>query len=184
MSKNSKVFQLVEFVLWQNAYALPINSVQEIIKLIEIIYIPKAPTFVEGVINLRNKIIPIIDLKKRFGLNNNDDNIVEINSHISLPTNSSNGKYTSETLKKSKRIIICEISSQLVGLIVDHVNQVIDVEESQFEERPAITSGIDQEFIKGMIKHKNKIIIILKPENILLNTEISMLEDINKQKIA
>ncbi|MBF0360928.1 MAG: chemotaxis protein CheW [Oligoflexia bacterium] len=159
MSKNSKILQLVEFVLHGNSYALPIQNVQEIIKLIEIVNVPKAPTFVEGVINLRDKIVPVIDLKKRF----------------SLKAKSIDNSTMSSNTDNSSRIIISDISNYTVGLIVDHVHQVIDVDESSFEKKPDITTSIDQDFIAGMVKHKNKIIIILNPLKILTSSETSNL---------
>ncbi|MBF0298989.1 MAG: chemotaxis protein CheW [Oligoflexia bacterium] len=161
MSKNIntiKILQLVEFVLGNDTYALPLNNVQEIIKIVEIIYIPKAPSFVEGVINLRDKIVPVIDLKKRFDIKNN---LNEDNNKIKI--------------KASSRIIISEIASHTIGLIVDHVKQVINVEESHFENKPEITNSIDQDFIEGMLKYNNKIIIILNPNKILSSSETNNL---------
>lgn len=153
MSTQTRILQLVEFLLGKDYYTLPITNVQEIIKIVEIVHIPESPDFVEGVINLRGKIVPVVDLKKKFA----------------LPTMQCTSK---------SRIIIAEMSSQIVGLIVDDVYQVINIEESYLEARPAITVTVNRDFIQGVIKYENKMLIALDANKILTPLESEKLKDV------
>ncbi|EIW00938.1 chemotaxis protein CheW [Thermoanaerobacter siderophilus] len=141
--------QLVSFLVDGIECAFPIEDVREIIRPTEIIAVPKAPDFVEGVINLRGTIVPVIDLRKKFGLKeeNRDDR---------------------------NRIVIVEISGRHTGLIVDSVKEVLKVGHSQIEDTPEILMDeIDQRFIKGIAKFDgaNRMIILLSVEEVLSGKE-------------
>lgn len=136
--------QLVVFGLADELYGLDIFDVREVIKDAPITKIPNAPEFVEGVVNLRGKIIPVIDLKKRFGIGRGEKS-------------------------KDTRIIIVDISRKEAGLIVDSVDEVITVDDNSIEPAPPVTT-INAAFIEGLAKKEDKLIILIKL-NLLLDAE-------------
>ncbi|MBP7791579.1 MAG: chemotaxis protein CheW [Candidatus Goldbacteria bacterium] len=146
--------KVVGFKLKEEEFAFDIMKVIEIIKLKEITEVPTAPDFIEGVINLRGKIIPIIDLRKRFN--------VDI-----------------EERDKNYRIIIVEISqSQNVGIIVDEVTKVFSVTDEQTMPVPQTVSQAGGKYIESIIKIDDRIIILLDVEKIFTESEKIELNDI------
>ncbi|NPV26096.1 MAG: chemotaxis protein CheW [Firmicutes bacterium] len=142
--------QLVVFALKSGnstcEYGVPITQVQEINRLTNPTKLPKVPSFVEGVINLRGKVIPVIDLKKRFDL--------EI------------GEYTDDT-----RIIVVEIDGHTVGIIVDEVTEVLRLATSQIEPPPSIIGGIAADYLKGVGKIGERLLVLLDLHKILTESE-------------
>ncbi|OHD13065.1 MAG: hypothetical protein A2086_04015 [Spirochaetes bacterium GWD1_27_9] len=138
--------QLILFTLGKGNYGIPIENVFEIKKMEEITVVPKAPKFIEGVINLRGNVIPVIDLRKRFGMDK-----VEIS--------------------KKTKIIIVEIGKRQFGLIVDAVAEVVTLSNDQIEQSLPTVSGLKAEFINGIGKLNDKLIIILEISRILQSTE-------------
>lgn len=146
--------KVVGFKLKEEEFAFDIMKVIEIIKLKEITEVPTAPDFIEGVINLRGKIIPIIDLRKRFN--------VDI-----------------EERDKNYRIIIVEIGqSQNVGIIVDEVTKVFSVTDEQTMPVPQTVSQAGGKYIESIIKIDDRIIILLDVEKIFTESEKIELNDI------
>jgi purine-binding chemotaxis protein CheW len=137
--------QLVIFRLAKEEYGLPITKVQEINHLLPITKLPQTPSFMEGVINLRGRIIPIIDLRKRFQLSLADYN-------------------------DNTRIIIVEVSGETVGIVVDEVAEVVRLPESSIEPPPP-TFILDAEYIEGLGKIESRLIIILNIDRILTTHE-------------
>lgn len=148
--------KLVVFELADELYGLDIFYVREIVKDTPVTRIPRTPDFVEGVVNLRGKIIPVIDLKKRFGFEK--------------------GEKTQET-----RIIIADISGQEVGLIVDSVKEVGTVDESSIEAAPDITK-VNAAFVEGLAKKDDKLIIIIKLDMLLQVEEQEMLKNVSQDE--
>ena len=146
--KINQETQYVEFSLANEEYAISIDLVQEIIMPQKTTHIPKSPSFIEGVINLRGHIIPIIDGRKRFNIKVSDS--------------------TSET-----RIVILELKGHSVGLIVDAVSEVVNLNSKNIEPSPIDMEGND--FILGIGKYKNKLLILLNPSNILDSKETEIL---------
>lgn len=142
--------KLVVFGLAGELYGLDIFDVREIVKDTPVTRIPQAPDFVEGVVNLRGKIIPVIDLRKRFGF--------------------ARGEKT-----KDARIIIADIAGQEAGLIVDSVKEVAAVEENTIEPAPDVTT-VNAAFMEGIAKKDDKLIIIIKLDLLLKVEEQEMLE--------
>jgi purine-binding chemotaxis protein CheW len=139
--------KVVGFKLKDEAFAFDIMKVVEIIRLKEITEVPTAPAFIEGVINLRGKIIPIIDLRKRFK--------VEITDR--------DRKY---------RIIIVELmKNQLVGVIVDEVEKVIQVKEDQVLPAPPTVTEAGGRYIESIIKIDDRIIVLLDIDRIFSESE-------------
>ncbi len=147
------MLQLVSFKLRDEEFAVDILQVQEIIRLQDITNVPNAPAFVEGVINLRGRVIPIIDLRKRFAL--------ESAEHSA-----------------STRIIVVMIDNVTVGLIVDEVSEVLRIPEDTVEPPPPIVAGIESDYIKGVGKLEDRLLILLDLGKILSRKEKSSLEKV------
>jgi purine-binding chemotaxis protein CheW len=129
-------FQVVVCQLGDESFGLDIGSVYEIIRFQQCTAVPAAPSFVDGVINLRGRIIPVMDLSSRFGMSR------------------------SETTK-STRIIVAGESGLRVGLVVDAVTEVLMVAEEAVEATPQVASGYDSAYIRGIAKLGEELVILL-----------------------
>lgn len=140
--------QFVAFRLGQEDYAVPILQVQEIIRSENITWLPRKPAYVLGVINLRGEIIPIIDLRTKFGLK------------AILAT-------------RTTRILVTQINGRLVGLVVDLVHEVLDVAENQIDLEPEILHADRRlaRYVKGMAKVEKHIYVILDLQRVLTKEE-------------
>jgi purine-binding chemotaxis protein CheW len=119
--------QIVIFELGPEFFGVDIATVQSIIKIQPITKLPHTPEFVEGVTNLRGKVLPVIDLRRRFG-------------------------FVAEEVEKNNRIIVVSVNQIEVGMIVDEVSEVVTVPEGAVEPAPAIATTVDSAFIKGIAK--------------------------------
>ncbi|GAB1372126.1 chemotaxis protein CheW [Candidatus Kapaibacterium sp.] len=149
------ILQLVSFNIGEEEFGVDILKVQEIIRLVEITRVPNAPDFVEGVINLRGKVIPVIDLRKRLGLS-------------SIAANS------------DTRIVVVEIDTKIIGFLVDCVNEVLRISKSITEPPPAIIAGIDADYITAIGKLEDRILILLDLEKILTTTDRNELNSLDE----
>ncbi|WP_447971906.1 chemotaxis protein CheW [Nitrospira sp. M1] len=136
------LLQLVSFHVGEEEFAIDILGVQEIIRVVELTPVPNAPYFVEGVINLRGKVIPILDLRSRFGL---------------PPTDRTN----------DTRIIVVEITKTVLGFIVDSVEEVLRLPESLIETPPSTGRGGSAEFHKGVGRVNGRLLMLLDLGQIL-----------------
>lgn len=141
--KSDTFFHLVTFNLMKEEYGVEISTVQEIIRAADITPVPGAPSHVRGVINLRGKIIPVVDLRRRFSLPEAD--------------NSDN-----------QRIVVVELGSKRIGMLVDSVSQVIKIPVGVVEEMPDEAINVDENYIKGVGKLDSRLIIILDLNRSLL----------------
>ena len=146
--------QVVSFHLGSEEYGVDISQVQEIIRMVEITHVPRAPRFMEGVINLRGQLIPIIDLRTRFGMQR--------------------GEQT-----KSTRIVVTEIGSKRVGIVVDSVSEVINIPLEQVENAPDMIAGVGTEYIQGVGKVNERLIILLDLTMVITGEEKQQLESID-----
>ena len=144
--QTEELLQLVSFNIGQEEFGLDIQSIQEINRMVDITRVPNAPEFVSGVINLRGKVIPIIDLRKRFG-------------------------FPSKEYDKNTRIIVVELNGMVVGFIVDAVSEVLRIPKSITEPPPSIVAGIGSEYITAVAKLENRLLILLDLERILKDKE-------------
>ncbi len=135
-SAASDELQLVSFTIGSEEFGVDILKVQEINRTVEITRVPQAPHYVEGVINLRGKVIPIIDLRKRFGL--------ELKEH-----------------DKNTRIVVVDIDGNVMGMIVDSVSEVLRLPANTIEPPPELATGINAEYIKGVAKLEDRLLIFL-----------------------
>lgn len=146
--------QVVTFTLAGEEFGVPILEVREIIRMTDITPVPKAPPFVEGVINLRGQIIPVVDLRKRFGI------AAEIN-------------------EATTRIIVIEVNENVLGLIVDAVDEVLRIPADTISPPPALVAGgIGSEYIRGISHFNNKMIILIEMGRVFTHNEIDKLGDV------
>lgn len=153
VAAKAKPGKYITFTLAGEDYGLFILSVKEIIGMMNITRVPKTPDFVRGVINLRGKVHPVIDLRKRFGLEPKDDDA-------------------------RTPIIIVEVSlgsnSTFLGIVVDSVSEVINVEASQLEETPTFGVDLETDFILGLAKIGQKVLTLLDIDRILTSRQLVM----------
>lgn len=147
--------QLVSFHLGNEEFAIDILNIQGINRMMDITRIPNAPDYIEGIINLRGKVIPIIDLRKKLGL---------------LPF-----ERTNET-----RFIVMETQNRIVGYIVDSVNEVLRIRRDILEPPPSFISGIDTEYITALGKMNDRLLIILDLEKIVDDNEKNEISSLNE----
>ncbi len=144
--------QIVTFKVGEEEFSVSILKVQEIIRMSEITKVPKSPEFVEGVINLRGRVIPVLDLRKRFGLP-----LIERGNDA--------------------RTIVVDSGGKVVGLIVDSVTEVLRLQASTIEPPPDIVGGgVDSEYIDGVGKLENRLVILLNLDKVLTVTEVNQLD--------
>lgn len=153
-SQQDVVEQFLTFMLSGKIYGLDILNIKEIIEYDELTEVPLTPDFISGVINLRGSVVPVVDLSHRF---------------------------TGESIVPGKRtsIIILEVENDdlkiEIGITVDIVNEVLDVNSSEVEPPPALGNQIKTDFISGMAKVDGKFLILLNVENVLSIDELSMI---------
>ena len=145
--------QYVSFVLDDEEYGIEIMKVQEIIRFVQLTRVPHSSEFVEGVLNLRGRVIPVVDLRKRFGL-------------------------TEHERDRSTRIVVVEVSGRTIGMIVDGVSEVIHIEASEIEPTPPLCSKVDAEFIHGMGKVDDRLMILLDIDRILTSDEQAVVSEL------
>ncbi|MGI6364559.1 MAG: chemotaxis protein CheW [Bacillota bacterium] len=143
--------QYVVFQLEDELYGVEILQVRGIEKMLPLTRVPNAPSFVKGVCNLRGSVIPVIDLKKRLGL-------------------ASTGEVS------DAKIIIVNVGKQVVGMTIDAAADVVSLDSNQVEPSPTLVSGIDAQFISGVAKVSNRLLIILDMERILTADQIDDLK--------
>lgn len=147
--------QMISFDVGGDDFGIDIHAVKEVIRLGEITPLPRAPSFLKGVINLRGDVIPIIDLREKFGL--------------------AGQAYTDMT-----RVIVAELGEKSVGMVVDRVSHVIRVAPDQIEAAPAWLGGLTEEFVRGVARVDRRLIVLLNVDTILTTDE--MLEIVRSQK--
>lgn len=146
---EKKVLQLVVFQLGEEIYGIDIAEIVEIIPMQAITHVPGTAAFVEGVINLRGRIIPIINLRKRLGLSSQD-----------------NGKAT--------RIIVVEVRPDTIGMIVDAVKEVLHLDTSNIEPPSPVVASVDTEYIRGVGKLPDGLLVLLDLERVLAREKKDM----------
>lgn len=147
--------QLVVFSLFDEEFGLDIKQVREIIKLPSITKLPHVSSFIEGVTNIRGDIIPVISLRKRFS-------IADIEASITT------------------RVIIVDLDNSQVGLIVDAVTEVLRLPQSAIEPPPRSVAGLKAEYLKGVGKIDDRLIILLEVNKILTTDEQIELKDMGE----
>lgn len=150
-----KEIQVVGFRIGRETFGLPISIVREIVRVPEVTSVPNAPDYIEGVINLRGRIIPIVDLRKRFGQKS-----VEAN--------------------KKNRIVVVEIGPRAFGLIVNSASEVLRIPPSEIEEPNNVFQEGELDFVTGVGKLRGRLVILLDVSKILKRGELNQIEEIAK----
>jgi len=127
----------------QQFYALDIMCIKEIIRPLPIVAVPKAPDYVDGVINLRKAVIPVVDLRSRFGLEK------------------------AQQESRGQRIVICAIDGRIVGLLADEVTEVVSCLPSDVRPTPYYLSGAEAEFFPGVCRKGDQLMMLLDPRKLL-----------------
>jgi purine-binding chemotaxis protein CheW len=150
---SGKTLQVVSFALGSEEYGVDIAQVQEINRMVTITRVPRAPQFMEGVINLRGQLIPIIDLRTRFGMERAERT-------------------------KNTRIVVTEIGSKRLGMVVDSVSEVLRIPVEQIEDAPDLVAGVDTEYIRGVGKLDDRLIIMLDLARVISAGEKTALQEL------
>jgi len=147
-SATGEMKQLISFTVGAEEYGLELLRVKEVIRMRQITWLPKAPSCVKGIINLRGDIIPIVDLRERFGLQPQEQTAMT-------------------------RVIVVEVEGMPVGMVVDSASQVVRVPADQFDPPPTVMGGASREFITSVGKMGDKLVIMIDVDRILSIEEMS-----------
>ncbi len=150
--QKEKEYQLVVFTLGQEEFGVDISQVREIVRVVQITYLPKAPTFIEGVVNLRGQVLAVIDLSKRIGV-------------------------PSKERGENTRIIVVEVGENTVGMIVDSVSEVLRLSSEFVEDVPSLVeTEVPEHYIRGVGKLKDRLLVLLDLNKILTPGEFQLVE--------
>jgi purine-binding chemotaxis protein CheW len=150
---TDEIIQLVSFKIGKEEFGVDILKVQEIIRMMKITRVPNSPDYVDGVVNLRGKVIPVVDLRKRLRMEMKERD-------------------------KNTRIIVVELESKTIGFIVDEVSEVLRIPQNITEPPPKMVSGIDSEYITAVGKLEDRLLILLDLEKVFTNEEQAELETV------
>jgi purine-binding chemotaxis protein CheW len=146
VSSNAQLLQLVSFSVAAEEYGLDILRVQEIIRTQPLTRVPNLPDYVEGVINLRGKVIPVVSLRRRLGLD-------------------------SASPDKNTRIVVVDVHAQTLGFIVDAVSEVLRIRADTVEPTPRIGT-VEREYISGVCKLESRLLLMLDLERLMNEAEV------------
>jgi purine-binding chemotaxis protein CheW len=146
--------QIVGFMLGDGHYGLDIMGVEEIIRMLDITPVPRAPSFVEGIINLRGRIIPVVDLRKRLNISPSPES-------------------------GSTRVVVMKVDERRLGFLVDKVEEVMDLPVNTIGDAPGISSGAAQHYVEGVARTHKGMIILLDILKIFSPEEHQQLQDLN-----
>lgn len=150
-NESNELLQLVSFKISNEEFGVDILCVQEINRMLQITKMPNTPEFIEGVINLRGRVIPVLDLRVKLGMQRIEHD-------------------------KNTRIIVVELKGKTIGFIVDEVSEVLRIPKSITEAPPEMVGGIDSDFITSIGKLDDRLLILLDLEKILTTSEFNVLE--------
>lgn len=151
----SNDLHIVGFRVGTETFGVPITCVHEIVRVPEITNVPDSPEFVEGVINLRGKIVSVVDLRKRFGE-------TQIDPH------------------KKNRVIVVESDNKLVGLIVDAASEVLRIPQADIEPPPSVLQNAESSYVTGVGKLQNRLIILVDLQRVLQRGETRKLNEVGE----
>lgn len=155
---KTDLLQLVTFFLGDEEYAADILNIQGINRMVEVTKVPNTPEFVEGIINLRGKVIPLIDLRKKLDMEEVERD-------------------------KNSRFIVVELGENVTGFIVDSVNEVLRINREIIEPPPKSLSSMNSDYITSVAKVDERLIILLDLQKVLSNKELSEIDELNKEQV-
>jgi purine-binding chemotaxis protein CheW len=137
-----ELLQVVSFTIGDEEFGVDILRVQEINRMLDVTRVPNSPSYVDGVINLRGRVIPIVDLRERFGMERREHD-------------------------KNTRIIVVELSGNTLGFVVDAVREVLRIPKSVTEPPPQLVGGVREEYITAVGKLNDRLLILLDLDKII-----------------
>ncbi|WP_438446915.1 chemotaxis protein CheW [Gorillibacterium sp. sgz5001074] len=147
--------KVIVFALANEEYGIEVEKVKTIERMMPMTRVPKTYDFIKGVINLRGVVVPVLDLRGRFGLPESE--------------------YTDNT-----RIVIIAVNEMEVGMIVDSANDVIDVDTDQIQDPPEIVGGVRAKYLRGVAKVGDRLLVLLNLKEVLSKGEIIKLEELEE----
>jgi purine-binding chemotaxis protein CheW len=151
IKENKELLQLVSFKIGDEEFGVDILSVQEINRMSQITKVPNTSDFIEGVINLRGRVIPVMDLRVKLGMPRKE-----------------HGKNT--------RIVVVELKGQTIGFIVDEVSEVLRISKEITEAPPEMVGGVNSDYITSIGKLEDRLLILLDLEKIISTSELTKLK--------
>ncbi len=151
--ESTGLLQLVSFMIGSEEFGVNILYVQEINRMLQITKVPNAPYFVDGVVNLRGRVIPVIDLRTKLGMERKEHD-------------------------KNTRIVVVEVEGKTAGFIVDAVKEVLRIPAGITEPPPEIVTGMNSEFIMAVAKLEDRLITLIDLEKVLSNNEKKKLKEV------
>jgi purine-binding chemotaxis protein CheW len=149
---SQEMKQLISFTVGAEEYGLELMQVKEVIRMRQITWLPKAPSCIKGIINLRGDVIPIVDLRDRFGLQSVEQSAMT-------------------------RVIVVEAEGRLIGMVVDSASQVVRVPADQFDPPPPLVGDRARAFITGVGKMEDKLILTIDADRILHAEEMNQIAE-------
>ncbi len=152
--ESSELLQLVSFKIGDEEFGIDILKVQEINRMFQITKVPNAPDFVDGVVNLRGRIIPVVDLRARLNMMRKEHD-------------------------QKSRIIVVDLNKVTIGFIVDEVSEVLRISKDITEQPPSMVAGIETEYITAIAKMEDRLLILLDLEKIFNLEERNALSSVS-----
>ncbi len=159
VSEISSTLQYLTFMLGEEVFALDIAKVREVLEFTSVTKVPKTPEFMRGVINLRGAVVPVVDMRLKFGMPMGEKTI---NTCVVIVETELDGEVTA------------------LGALVDSVEEVFELEPERIEPPPKIGTRLKTEFIKGMGKRDDEFIIILDIDKVFSTEELSLVQDVSE----
>jgi purine-binding chemotaxis protein CheW len=157
ISEIAEATQYLTFKLDEETFALDVAKVREILDFTDITKVPQTPDFMRGVINLRGSVVPVVDMRLKFGMSRTDKTV-------------------------NTCIVVVEVATEgetlVLGALADSVQEVIELESAQIEPAPKIGTKLRTDFIRGMGKHNGKFIMILDIDKVFSSDEITLVQEV------
>ena len=152
LAATADSMQLVSFKLGDETYGIEITKIREIILMGQITQVPETPHYIKGLINLRSTVIPVIDLRARFGLPENE-------------------------LTDESRIMVLNVGSRTIGIVVDAVSEVLRVSQEQVSPAPPTVSSLGNEYMTGLVRLEEQLLILLDVDRLFGEEEAAAIDD-------
>lgn len=154
-AQGNEQLQLVSFTVGEELFAVDILRVQEINRMMALTKVPQSPEGVEGVINLRGRIIPVLDLRKQFG-------------------------FPQSERTEHTRIVVVEVRSQTIGFVVDSVHEVMRIQSNIVEPNPRFGVSINSSYVSGVAKLEDQLLILIELDNLLSTESLGQVSSMGK----
>ncbi len=153
-----EIFEVVIFPLSSELYAVPVDVVEEIVNFRELIFVPNLPSYVAGLMELRNFIIPIIDLMEKFG-------------------------FERKVKREESSILIINIKGNPIGFLVERISSIEKFRSDEILELPPVFSEDEKRYLEGLLRKEEKLIVLLNPDGLLTREELASLQELKKERI-